>query len=149
MPTDISSVSPRERADRLFNRVMSAAAQGDTDQVRFFAPMAVQAYGMIDALDADARYHLGLLEAQSGNLAATAAQADTLEWQNPGHLFALVLHGEAAERSGDTAALSRWRRRFLDAYERELATGKPEYRDHEGALNVFRDAALTAGGSSR
>ncbi len=148
-PTDISSLTPRERADRLFNRVMTAASQGDTSQVRFFAPMAVQAYGMIGMLDADARYHLGLLEAESGNLSATVAQADTLERENPGHLFAILLRGEAAERSGDGPALARWHRRFLDAYEAQMQTGRQEYRDHQDALNVFRDAALTSRGAGR
>jgi hypothetical protein len=146
--SDISNLTPREQADRLFNRVMSAASQGDTGQVSFFAPMAVQAYGMIGALDADARYHLGLLEAETGNLAGTLAQADTLERQNPGHLFATLLRGEAAERSGDAAALSRWRRRFLEAYEAELATGKQEYQDHTDALNIFRDGARAAASRS-
>lgn len=142
--SDISTMTPRERADRLFNRVMSAAAAGDSGEIAFFAPMAIQSYGMLDALDADARYHVGLLDAELGNLSGTVAQADTLDRTSPGHLFALLLRGEAANRGGDTAELARWRRRFLDAYEAELATGKQEYGDHTDALNGFRDAARAA-----
>ncbi|HWP37244.1 MAG TPA: hypothetical protein VNL18_06775 [Gemmatimonadales bacterium] len=148
-PTDLSSLTPRERADRLFDRVMRATAGGDTSQAKFFVPMAIQAYGMIGALDADARYHVGLLEAESGNLTATLAQADTLERENPGHLFAMLLRGEAAERGGDARALARWHRRFLDAYEAQMQTGRQEYQAHREALNIFRDAALTSSGTAR
>ncbi|HXI97884.1 MAG TPA: hypothetical protein VNG73_03005, partial [Gemmatimonadaceae bacterium] len=38
---DISSLSPQERADRLYNRVMLLATQGKVDSVQFFAPMAL------------------------------------------------------------------------------------------------------------
>jgi len=33
---DISSLSPQERADRLYNRVMLLATQGKADSVQFF-----------------------------------------------------------------------------------------------------------------
>ena len=38
---DISGLSPQERADRLYNRVMLLASQGKVDSVQFFAPMAL------------------------------------------------------------------------------------------------------------
>ena len=41
---DISNLSPRERFDRLFNRIMQAAEQGDSVQVAQFTPMALGAY---------------------------------------------------------------------------------------------------------
>ena len=41
---DISALSPQERAERLFNRVMTLSGQGKTDSVLFFAPMAINAY---------------------------------------------------------------------------------------------------------
>jgi hypothetical protein len=37
---DISSMSPRERADRLFDRIMRLDTEGKKDSVQFFAPMA-------------------------------------------------------------------------------------------------------------
>ncbi|MEO8139861.1 MAG: zinc ribbon domain-containing protein, partial [Gemmatimonadota bacterium] len=40
-PPDISNMSPRERFDRLFNRIMRAAEQGDEATVTNFAPMAI------------------------------------------------------------------------------------------------------------
>src|SRR5687767_9502218 len=50
---DLASMTPRERADRLFNRVMQGISGGDTTQVGFFAGMAIQAYGMVPERDAD------------------------------------------------------------------------------------------------
>src|SRR5690606_163445 len=40
---DITSMSPQERADRLFDRVMQLSSRGQGDSVQFFAPMAIQA----------------------------------------------------------------------------------------------------------
>jgi hypothetical protein len=54
---DISGMSARERFDRLYNRVMRAAQTGDEASVARFTPMALMAYGQLDSLDADARYH--------------------------------------------------------------------------------------------
>jgi len=147
--TDISNMTPRERADRLFDRVMRASARGDSGEITFFAPMAIQSYGLLDTLDPDARYHVGLLEAETGNVAGMLAQADSLERASAGHLFVLLLRAEAAKRSGDGAELTRLYRRYLDDFEREQATGKQEYRDHQPALDTFRDAARAAIAAAR
>src|SRR2546423_1717293 len=48
---DISQMSPRERFDRLFNRIMQAAQQGDSAQVQRFTPMALGAYAQLDSVD--------------------------------------------------------------------------------------------------
>ena len=42
-PPDLSKMTPREAADRLFNRVMSANERGDKDETSWFSPMAIQA----------------------------------------------------------------------------------------------------------
>ena len=86
-PPDISQMSPEERANRLFNRVMILAEAGKTDSVRFFLPMALGAYGQLSQLDADARYHIGLLQLAGGDVEAALAQADTLQRSTPTHLF--------------------------------------------------------------
>ncbi|HET6702379.1 MAG TPA: zinc ribbon domain-containing protein, partial [Gemmatimonadaceae bacterium] len=49
---DLSTMTPRERADRLFNRVMSYHERGVTDRVAFFADMGIRAYEMLPSLDA-------------------------------------------------------------------------------------------------
>lgn len=145
--TDISSMTPRERADRLFDRIMRAVSRGDSGEVRFFTPMALQAYGLLGGLDPDARYHVALIQAEAGDLAAVAAQADSLEAGAPRHLFVSMLRAELAERRGNRPELQRWYRRFLDLYDAEVATGKQEYRDHQTALDAFRQQASAALGT--
>lgn len=145
--TDISSMTPRERADRLFDRIMRAVSRGDSGEVRFFTPMALQAYGLLGALDPDARYHVALIQAEAGDLAAVAAQADSLEAAAPRHLFVSMLRAELAERRGNRPELQRWYRRFLDLYDAEVATGTQEYRDHQNALDAFRQQARAALGT--
>ena len=75
---DISQMSPRERFDRLFNRVVAAAERADTTEVFRFAPMALGAYEQLDANDADARYHAAVLMVETGQLRRGAALADTI-----------------------------------------------------------------------
>lgn len=146
--TDLSSMSPREQADRLFDRVMRAQESGNTGEVTFFGPMALQAYGMIGPPDADARFHVGLIEAALNNTAGAGAQADTLARESPRHLFVPLIRWEVANRKNDTAALRRAYRRFLDNYDAEIATGKSEYQMHRTRLDAFRDEARGALGTT-
>ena len=45
---DISQMTPQQRAERLYDRMMGAFEAGHLDTVRMFAPMATQAYQMLD-----------------------------------------------------------------------------------------------------
>ena len=45
-------MTPRERADNLFNRVMQNVSSGDSTQAKFFLPMALSAYEAVPGLDA-------------------------------------------------------------------------------------------------
>jgi hypothetical protein len=138
---DISRMSPRERFDRLFNRVMQAAEQGDTSQVRRFTPMALGAYAQLDSINADARYHAAVLRLQIGDVDGALALADTLLARNPGHLFGYVVRGTAASFQNDTATARRSDRDFLSHYDAELKSGRIEYREHEPALEEFKERA--------
>ncbi len=146
--SDISDLTPRESADRLFNRVMSAAERGDTAEVGFFAPMAIQAYDLVDELDNDARFHMGLIGAVGGDLDAASAQADTLEQLVEGHLLAQVIRQSVAEARGDAAAAREAHRRFLVSYDREMQADRPEYREHRQTIESFRAEANQALGLS-
>ncbi len=146
--TDLSTMTPREQADRLFDRVMRASEGGDSGEVSFFAPMALQAYAMLGKLDADARFHVGLIEAALGNQAAATAQADSLEREAPGHLFIPLLRWEVANRRGDTPAMRQAYRQFLDRYDREIASAKSEYDMHRTRLEAFRQEARGATGTT-
>lgn len=138
---DLASMSPRERFDRLFARVMTAAEQGDTAQALQFAPMTLMAFAQLDSVDQDARFHLALVQAQTGDWPGAAATADTMLALNPDHLLALLVLEAGAERRGDAAAAADLRRRFLAAESRELAAGRQEYTDHRDALDEVRARA--------
>ena len=139
---DISQLTPRERFDRLFNRIMQAAGQGDTAQVRRFTPMALGAYAQLDTVDADARYHAAVIRLQTGDVAGAHALADTILEQSPDHLFGYIVRGTAATLASDPGARSQADREFLRRYDREMAAGRPEYRDHGPVIEEFRRAAV-------
>lgn len=143
---DISTMTPRERANRLFDRVMSLAERGESDSVAFFTPMALQAYALLGPPDNDARYDVGMIHAVTGAHAAALAQADSLDAAAPGHLLASVVRHTVAEAQGDSAAVRRAYQRFLEHYEREIAANRPEYEAHRPTLDAFRDEARRAVG---
>jgi hypothetical protein len=135
---DISRMSPRERFDRLFNRVVAAAERADTAEVLRFSPMALAAYEQLDAKDVDARYHAAVLMLETGQVDEASAMADTILADTPGHLFGLQVRASVAERRGDRAAARRARAEFVQRYDAELASGKAEYGEHRAALEAFR-----------
>ena len=143
VPPDLSQMTPREAADRLFNRVMMASEQGNRAEALRFAPMAIQAYDGLLALDADAHYHLGHIHGVAGDRANVDRQIVALRQGAPNHLLALVLEHETAERSGDRASVSRILAAFAAAYGAEIATGRPEYEAHRNTIEKFRAAAAS------
>jgi hypothetical protein len=144
-PPDLSSMSPRERFDRLYQRVMGAAQTGDTVTVERFAPMVFAAYDQLDTVDADARYHAALLHLHLQNDTAAAFRlADTILGTNPRHLFGFLIEGTAAQLAGDLPRLARARKALLAAWDAEQRAARPEYRDHQKMLDQFRAAALAS-----
>jgi hypothetical protein len=140
-PPDISNMTPRERFDRLYNRVMSAAESGDQATVTQFTPMAVLAYSQLDTIDADARFHLALLTLHTGDAAAGEALADTILQQTPGHLFAYMIRGAQARFTKDDVALKQAYADFRGHYEQEMSLARPEYADHKRSIDDFLNAA--------
>jgi hypothetical protein len=141
---DISSLSPRERFNRLYNRIMRAAQAGDEATVTRFTPMALMAYAQLDTVDADARYHTALLKVHTGDVDASRALGDTILAQTPGHLFGYVVLGTVARFRKDEKELSRAYAGFLKRYDEEIKLERPEYSEHQTSLNDFRKAALEA-----
>lgn len=140
-PPDISQMTPMERFIRLNDRIMTAAEQGDSATVQTFLPMALSAYGQLPAVDTDARYHAALLNAQAGDMAAARALADSILAAQPANLIGLALRGTLAELGGDAAGVAEARRRFLAAWEAEIAKPNQEYVDHRNVLDAFRTGA--------
>jgi Double zinc ribbon len=141
---DISGMSPRERFDRLFNRIMQAAERRDSEEVDRFTPMALGAYAQLDTWDADARYHAAVIHLQAGSLAQARALADTILAEAPGHLFGYVIQGTAAHLQQDSAAEARAKREFLARYSSELAANRVEYLEHRPVLEEFKEKAEKA-----
>ena len=135
------SGSPRENADRLFNRVMSERAGGDTARARFFLPMAIQAYGMAGELDADGYYHLSLLQSFGGEHKAAQATAEKILATSPDHLLGLSAAAAAARAAGDNATARKYYQRFLSAYDAESKRSEPGYRDHERMFPELKSEA--------
>lgn len=137
-------MTPREAADRLFNRVMTASENGNTAEAMQFAPMALQAYEQVGTLDDDARFHVALIHLALGDVKGARVQVDQMKRSAPNHLLAIMLEHDMAERSGDKAAAARAYKSFLAAFDKEIVMGRPEYRDHGGSIDRFRQAAQAA-----
>ncbi|MBR9991230.1 MAG: zinc-ribbon domain-containing protein [Gemmatimonadetes bacterium] len=130
--------SPRDQADRLFDRIMTAAERGDTAEALRFTPMAIDAYGMAAPLDDDGRYHLAVVHLVAGNTDAAISTAEQILADNENHLLGLAVAGEASERAGNLAAARTYYGRLLAAYDAEVARSLPEYQAHMRSLPEFR-----------
>jgi len=143
-PPDISQMSPRERFDRLFDRVMSAAEQGDTGTVARFSPMALGAYEQLDSFDADARYHAAMIHLALGQTPEALALADTLLQQDPGHLFGYVIRTQAAQQQKRPAEVKKNQAAFLQHYDGEMKKNRIEYQQHRPVVEDFKKQAQAA-----
>lgn len=149
VPPDISQMSPKERFDRLYNRVMQAAQSGDDGTMRRFMPMALGAYEMLDTVDADARYHAALLRVHNGDVEGSRALGDSILAAQPGHLLGYVVLGTTARWRKDDAAMSRAYREFLARYDAEMKADRREYTEHRSSIDEFRRSAEAAGRGDR
>ncbi|MGH7476740.1 MAG: hypothetical protein ACRELD_10650 [Longimicrobiales bacterium] len=136
--------TPREQADRLFNRVMEAQSRDNAEESEFFLPMAIAAYERVPELDADGLYHLSLLQTAAGRAEQARSNAERILATSPRHLLALAAAAQAAERAGDESAAAAYWRRLLDAYATESGRALPEYTDHRQILPQYRAEAERA-----
>jgi hypothetical protein len=143
---DISTMSPAERADRLYDRVMRLHSEGKDDSVKFFSPMVLQAYQMLGPLDADQHYDLGRIGEVLGMADLAGAEADTILKAQPTHLLGLTLAARAAMLDKQPAKARDFYKRLLAAEPAERRKALPEYDRHRDDI----DAALaTARGELR
>jgi hypothetical protein len=142
---DISALSPRERADRLYDRVMRLAEQGKTDSVEFFAPMVMSAYQMMGPLDADAHYDLGRVGEVTGVNSLAKAEADTILRSNPTHLLGLALAARTAATERPPSAARGYYRRLVAAAPAELKKNLPEYARHRNDIETALSEAKKLG----
>ena len=140
-PPDLSSMTPREAADRLFNRVMAAAAREDAAEANSFLPMAINAYGLAQPLDNDGLFHLALLQRAAGEHEESLAAALEGLQANPDHLLNLSAAAEASLQLGEVDAGREHYQRLLDSWEGEMAAGREEYEEHGPLLPLIREDA--------
>jgi len=134
-------MTPREAADRLFNRVMAAVESGNTAEVTQFTPMALQAYENLGTLDNDARYHVALIHMAANDTQGARKQIDMLRKANPDHLFGFMIEHQIAERNGNKSSAAQAYKSFMEAYDREIGVGREEYQEHIKSIEGFQKAA--------
>ncbi len=137
---DISQLTPAQRAERLYDRIMREAEAGKTENVRAFLPMAVSAYEMIAPLNLDQRYDLGRIGEVSGDTTLARAQADSILRERPTHLLGLILGAKAARMVGNEPHARQFDVRLVSVEGRERSAALPEYLLHKNEI----DSALAA-----
>jgi hypothetical protein len=138
---DIWSLTPRERFTRLADRVTEASERGDTATVIQFTPMAIDAFGMLPPgdRDIDARYHLGMIQAQVGRFDDASAQADTIFTEAPNNLMGYFIKAIVADFQGNKAAAEQARADYRTHYDAEIAKPRDEYTAHKPLLEAFKN----------
>jgi tetratricopeptide (TPR) repeat protein len=140
-------MTPREAADRLFDRVMRSAASGDSAQAQQFLPMAIQAYERVRPLDADGAFHLSLLQRTAGDLEGARATAREALESYPDHLLVRGAAGAAALEAGDRTAAEEHYAHLLEVWDAQMDLGLPEYEAHASLLPELRADAREVTGS--
>jgi len=138
---DLSSMTPIDAANRLFDRVMTESNAGNQDQVQFFLPMSISAYEQAEPLDADGLYHLSTLQRMSGDAESALATAQRILEDTPTHLFGLSEAGEAALALGDSALAREYFQAVLDNWAAEQAVARPAYQMHPAVMPTIRGTA--------
>lgn len=138
--TDISQMSPREAADRLFDRVMRTLSAGDTAGAMGFQPMAVQAFQIAEPLDMDGMFHMALLQQLADPAGALATARRMLE-SEPDHVLALGTAAEAAAAMGDVASAERYFEQLVAVYDVQFGRNLPEYDGHRNILTSMKAEA--------
>lgn len=129
---DLGSMTPREAAERLFIRVMTAVESGDQAQAELFLPMAIASHDRIAALTLDDRFHLSLLHALGGDGASALEVAEAGLAVRPAHLLCLAAAARAALLLRDEALAGNYYQALVDAYDEEIGTGLVEYGPQAG-----------------
>ncbi len=133
---DISQMSPGERAERLYDRIMTEHEAGNDANVRAFMPMALAAYEMLAPLNLDQHYDVGRIAVVGGDSTLARAEADTILASRPTHLLGLLLGAEAARMAGNESRAKQFDQRFATALPQERNAGLAEYLLHKNDIDV-------------
>lgn len=140
-PPDLSAMTPREAADRLYSRVMTAAEQGDSMQAQQFMPMAIAAYERAMPLDHDGLFHLSLLQRTAGDLETALRTAESILDQDPDYVLGLLAAAQAATELGLEDDAGAYYQHLVDVYDAQVARALPEYEMHSPIMRSARSDA--------
>ena len=147
MPTaeELAAMTPREAADRLFERVMREHESENFERAAFFIGMALQAYDAVPPgdVDVDLRFHVGLLSLISADSVAAREGAEAILAEEPGHLLGLLLASRAAEFAGDAAAAEGFRARMRE--EVAAAGGIPQRVEYDAHRTLIEGTLAEEG----
>ncbi|TVR52406.1 MAG: hypothetical protein EA421_13900 [Gemmatimonadales bacterium] len=138
---DLASMTPREAADRLYERIAVALSARDTTEVLNFLPMALDAYEIARPLDTDGLFHLALLQRVALDFEASLATAQEGLEMDPNHLLHLSAAAEASREMGRMDEAASYYRRLLEAWEVESQRDLEDYEEHARLLPVIRQEA--------
>ncbi|MDB4915983.1 MAG: Double zinc ribbon [Gemmatimonadetes bacterium] len=138
---DISQLTPEQRAERLYDRIMTESEAGKIENVRTFMPMAIAAYEMLSPMTLDQRYDLGRIGEVGGDSTLARAQADTILTAQPTHLLGLILAAKAARLEKNEKAAQSFDARLMAAESKEKASGAGEYLLHKNDIEAAISAA--------
>ena len=135
----LSSMTPRQAATRLSDRVMRSVASGDQTQVELFLPMAIASYDLIAALTLDDRFHLSMLHATAGDAVSALAVAEAGLAVRPTHLLCLAAAARAALLDGGADKALAYYQTLVNVYDEEIGAGLQEYdpRAEEGHAELL------------
>jgi tetratricopeptide (TPR) repeat protein len=141
-PANIAQATPRQTADQLFNRVMTASDNGDAATIEQFLPLALSAYEAARPLDMDGLFHVALLQRTSDDLEASLATAQEMLQIEPTHILGLNVAAQAAAAMGRDDEAAAYYREVLENLDTEMARPLFEYETHSRYFEVTRQEAL-------
>ncbi|MXW65824.1 MAG: hypothetical protein F4Z72_02265 [Gemmatimonadales bacterium] len=143
---ELAAMGPRGVADRLFERVMREHEGGDFERAAFFIDMALQAYDAVppEEIDADARFHVGLLRLLTGASGLAREQADEILAAHPDHLLGLLLAARAADFEEDAEGAEAFRARIRERVAE--AGGIPDLPEYQAHRTLIEGVLQTDGG---
>lgn len=142
---ELAAMTPREAADRLFDRAMREKEAGNEAAATQFATMGLAAYERVTgpALDSDARFHMGLLALSIGDFRRARGEAESLLAGDPQDLFGLLLLVRVAEEEALPEERERRLAALRAAVEAGVSPGSPRFELH---ANLIEEALAGAGG---
>lgn len=132
---DISSMTPSERASRLYNRIMTYAENNKMDSAVMFTQMGIPAHQAIENPTDDERFHLARLAEVANDSTIARAESDTILQKEPNSLLGLLMGSRAALMNGNGVKAKKYDQQLLKVLDTELAKNTEDYQMHRGEID--------------